>query len=287
MPGFTGYELVAALQNEWQGGDGALQVTNLSSVVVSVTVTSAAGDELYELTGLGDSMSAELTGVLRFTITAASYPALISYLFGSDDSASLDTAPRVVVQSGVVTISGTITADVSGSTVGVSAVGGIVNVAGSVNVANTVDIGTVSGTVTIAGTVTASISSGTVDATIVGGSVSIAAGTVDIGSVTGDVAIVPGVFGLAGNGVAKVVSTNTAVAIAASSTPSKVLMLKARSANAGTVYIGTSTVTNNETAATGGLQLDPGDMIVFTATDLATVYVNGSAGDGVSFLYWT
>lgn len=97
--------------------------------------------------------------------------------------------------------------------------------------------------------------------------------------------IIPGVFGLAGHGPKLIAATGTPVPIASSSTPCKVVILKARAANLGTVYLGRATVTADE-SATGGLQLAPGDMLTFTSTDLSTIYVNGTAGDGVTFAYW-
>jgi len=98
--------------------------------------------------------------------------------------------------------------------------------------------------------------------------------------------VIPGEFTLAGQGVKLVAVTGTAVAIKAS-TAVKQVMVKARTANAGTIYLGSSTVTANETAGTGGLQLSPGDMVAFPVPNLAGVYINGTAGDGVSFAYWT
>lgn len=97
--------------------------------------------------------------------------------------------------------------------------------------------------------------------------------------------IIPGSFVVGGSGVTLVAVTGTAVAIR-STTPMKVVMLKARAANAGTIYLGASGVTNNETTTTGGLQLAPGDIVSFSETDLAHVFINGAAGDGVSYVWW-
>lgn len=95
----------------------------------------------------------------------------------------------------------------------------------------------------------------------------------------------PTLFTLSGQSVKLVTATGTAVAIG-SSVVAAVAMIKARRANAGTVYMGTSAVTNDETPATGGFQLDPGDAIVVSGTNLSTLYVNGTAGDGVTVLWW-
>lgn len=97
--------------------------------------------------------------------------------------------------------------------------------------------------------------------------------------------VIPGVFLLTGSGVTLVVVTGTAVALRAATTIKQV-MVKARASNAGTVYLGKSGVTNDETATTGGLQLSPGDMVSFPETDLAHIFVNGTAGDGVSYAWW-
>lgn len=95
----------------------------------------------------------------------------------------------------------------------------------------------------------------------------------------------PTLFTLTGNTVVLVTASGTRKQLQASSVICAVAMIKARRANAGTVYIGTSTVTNDETA-TGGYQLDRGDAMVVSGTDLSTLYVNGSAGDGVSLIWW-
>lgn len=97
--------------------------------------------------------------------------------------------------------------------------------------------------------------------------------------------IEPGQFQLSGQGVRLVAATGTPVALRAS-TIVKTVMIKARAANVGTVYLGSSTVTNDENVNTGGLQLARGDMVTFAETDLAHVYINGTLGDGVSFAYW-
>lgn len=98
--------------------------------------------------------------------------------------------------------------------------------------------------------------------------------------------VIPGVFTLAGQGVRLVAVTGTAIAIKAT-TVAKQVIVKARAANAGTIYLGASTVTADETAGTGGLQLSAGDMVAFPVADLALVFINGTAGDGVSYAYWT
>lgn len=179
---------------------------------------------------------------------------------------------------GSITVGGTV--DVSGSNVNAVitnalTIAGVVNIAGAVTVGGTVDVtgSTVNATITNTVTITGTIDIG-----------NILGGTINIGTVTGDVSIVPGVFTLTGQSVKKVAVTGTRVQLHASLTV-KVVMIKARATNSGTIYLGTVTVTNDETA-TGGLQLDPGDLIAFTDTDIGNVYLNGAAGDGVTFLWW-
>lgn len=97
--------------------------------------------------------------------------------------------------------------------------------------------------------------------------------------------IIPGLFTLGGSGVTLVAINSTAIALRAS-TLVKVTMVKARAANAGLVYVGAAGVTDDETPTTGGFQLAAGDIIVFTETNLANVFLNGAAGDGVSYVWW-
>lgn len=99
-------------------------------------------------------------------------------------------------------------------------------------------------------------------------------------------AVRAGLFTLAGSGAKVVAVTGTAVAIRATAACQQVAV-KARKANRGIVYVGPAGVTNDEAATTGGLQLSPGDMIAFPVPNVANVFINGTAGDGVSFLWWT
>lgn len=203
--------------------------------------------------------------------------------FTAVTSASISST---IVIAGPVAVTGTVgintPVDVSGSNVNANitnalTIAGVVSITGAVSVGGTVDVSgstvtaTISNTVTITGTVTIG---------------NIVGGTVNIGTVTGDVSIVPGIFQVGGSGVTVVAVTGTRVALRAT-TAVKVIIVKARTANAGTLYLGDSTVTNNETATTGGLQLDPGDMVTFTETDIADIFINGTAGDGVSYMFWT
>lgn len=97
--------------------------------------------------------------------------------------------------------------------------------------------------------------------------------------------VIPGLFQVQGQGVKLVAVAGTAVAIHAAQT-CKVVIIKARAANVGTVYLGSSTVTNDETPGTGGLQLAAGDFLTFSETDLAHIFINGAVGDGISYAWW-
>jgi hypothetical protein len=88
-----------------------------------------------------------------------------------------------------------------------------------------------------------------------------------------------------GHGVKTIAVTGTRVALRASSTRALRMTVKALVDNAATLYLGTSTVTNDTNNTTGGFQLSPGEAMTFGIDDVADVYINGTASDGVSFLY--
>jgi len=236
------------------------------------------------------------------TITVTLYEYLNGYdvTVGNDNGISAPlTVQGTVIITGPVTISGTVS------------ISGTVTVTGSVSIIGDVNIGTVAGTVTITGAVTISsgtvnigntpsvtIASGTVNigntpsVNIASGSVSIS-GSVTVGTITaGNVNVNPGTFTLGGQGGASINVTGTAFQLSTSSVPTQIVMIKARSTNSGIVYVGTSAVTNTQPGAgsrstTAGFQLDPGDVITFPATNLNAIYINGTSGDGVAYLYWT
>ena len=89
-----------------------------------------------------------------------------------------------------------------------------------------------------------------------------------------------------GSGATAVAVTGTRVALRATLAVREV-RIKAHPANANVLYVGGSTVTADTTAATGGYQLSAGQEILIRVADLATVYINGTAGQGCSWLYWT
>lgn len=72
--------------------------------------------------------------------------------------------------------------------------------------------------------------------------------------------------------------TNTAVQLGAGTTVLNQLIVSAHLVNTANVYLGSSTVTS----ATG-LILEPGRGVTIAGATLATVYINGTSGDGVSF----
>lgn len=82
------------------------------------------------------------------------------------------------------------------------------------------------------------------------------------------------------NGKKSVSVTNTAVALSSSSNPVKNgIVIRALTANTGTVYIGSSSVTSSN-----GHELAAGESTSVAISDVNFVYVNGTSGDGVSFL---
>jgi hypothetical protein len=90
-----------------------------------------------------------------------------------------------------------------------------------------------------------------------------------------------------GAGHKNVIATGTAVPLRASTLPCRRVRVKADAANSGPVYLGASAVTSNEVEATGGYQLEAGDWTDVDVTDVMSLFINGTAADGVSYLYWT
>lgn len=101
-----------------------------------------------------------------------------------------------------------------------------------------------------------------------------------------DRSVVPGTFTPGGSRAVILASTN-ATPLYASSLAIQVVVIKARRANAGKVYWGNSDVTADESASTGGYQLDPGDMVTVATRDLGNEYIRGAVGDGVTIRWYT
>lgn len=97
---------------------------------------------------------------------------------------------------------------------------------------------------------------------------------------------VPGRFALGGTGHTDGTGLGSAVPLRASTSCVQV-SIQADLDNAGTVYVGISTVTGDNASLTGGRHLDPGGAWGFPESDLAHVYIVGAAGDGVSYAWFT
>lgn len=80
------------------------------------------------------------------------------------------------------------------------------------------------------------------------------------------------------NGQKLVAVTNTAVALAATTAVAGVI-ISALAANSGNVYVGSSAVTT-----ANGFELQPGQATSIAIDDVAKMYVNGTAGDGVCWM---
>ena len=81
------------------------------------------------------------------------------------------------------------------------------------------------------------------------------------------------------NGSTDVTTAGTAVALG-SSTTIKSVVVKAKYANTGTIYIGDASVSSSN-----GIELQAGDAIGIDIDDLSTVYIDASVnGEGVNYL---
>lgn len=81
------------------------------------------------------------------------------------------------------------------------------------------------------------------------------------------------------NGQVKVAVTNTAVQLSGTQTVKNGVIIQALAANAGNVVIGSSSVTTSN-----GFQLQAGQATSIAVNDLSTLYVNGTANDGVCYI---
>jgi hypothetical protein len=94
------------------------------------------------------------------------------------------------------------------------------------------------------------------------------------------------------NGRKLVVVTGTPVAIAAS-TPARLVIPQALDTNTGIIVVGgissgVGGALDYVAATRNGIALpSPYDTAEFCCTNLTDIIINGAAGDGVSFLYWT
>lgn len=104
------------------------------------------------------------------------------------------------------------------------------------------------------------------------------------GNSTGELIVAAPSYTFGGNAHANVSVTGTAVQLA--SNACKRVIIAADNDNSGAIYIGGSGVTNDE-AATGGLQLDAGQQLTLDVTNTNVVYINGTSGEGVGYIYLT
>jgi hypothetical protein len=95
-----------------------------------------------------------------------------------------------------------------------------------------------------------------------------------------------GVYDVSGaldNGNMQLTSAS-AIAIAASSIPAQWAIIRARSANTSTIYVGKSDVTADTTNATGGFPLDAGESVAVPCSNLTQIFIIGTSGDGVAWI---
>jgi len=79
-------------------------------------------------------------------------------------------------------------------------------------------------------------------------------------------------------------TAGTALALSSTSIPCQGLIVKARAANTATIYVGKSDVTADTTNATGGYPLEPGESVGVPCSNVNTVFIRGTSGDGVAWL---
>ena len=85
-----------------------------------------------------------------------------------------------------------------------------------------------------------------------------------------------------GIGAKNVTTAGTAVALAAA-TPCTSVLIQAKRSNGGRIYVGGSTIANDDT---GGVFLETGDVMSIDTTDLSNIYLNSTvSGEGVTYIY--
>lgn len=85
-------------------------------------------------------------------------------------------------------------------------------------------------------------------------------------------------------GQVKVATTGTAVQISTANDLQNGAVVKALAGNAASVVVGASGVNNTVDGTGNGFILPAGDSISVPVNDLSLVYINGTAGDGVTFI---
>lgn len=101
-------------------------------------------------------------------------------------------------------------------------------------------------------------------------------------NITGDITVDPTLVVAPFTGQAKIAVTGTRVQLA-NNVLSNGVILSALSTNATSITVGGSGVTNTVDGTGNGYILEPGGSVSFAVTNTNALYVNGTAGDIVSF----
>lgn len=81
-----------------------------------------------------------------------------------------------------------------------------------------------------------------------------------------------------------VTTAGTQVCLVSSSTPCYEVLIQALRTTGGRIYIGGSTVANDDS---NGVYLTAGQSIQITAQNLTQIYINSTVnGEGVTYIYW-
>ena len=105
--------------------------------------------------------------------------------------------------------------------------------------------------------------------------------TVDT-KVLGDLGVYP-TSGVLKNGW-RATTGATAIALSATSIPCQGVIVKSKLANVATLYVGKSDVTADETEATGGYPLEPGESVGVPCRNVTEVFIRGTTGDKAAWI---
>jgi hypothetical protein len=196
-------------------------------------------------------------------------------------SVSVSNFPATQPVSGTVAVTQSTSpwvVDGSGHTQPVSGTVTVGNAAGAsaVNIQDGGNSITVDGAVTVSGTATVSQATGTNLHTVVdsGSITATVSGTVTATPVTVTVPLV---------GQAKIAVTGTAVQLSNQTTPNGVI-LTAKSTNVAVITVGASGVTNTVDGTGNGYLLEQGCSVSAAVANVNDLYINGTAGDIVSWM---
>lgn len=95
--------------------------------------------------------------------------------------------------------------------------------------------------------------------------------------------LAPGTYAVLVTGQAKVVTTGTAVPLTSTATLANGVVVVAPSSNAATIYVGGATVANTGAGTGNGIAIEPGRSLSVQITSPSLLYINGVAGDWVSY----